>query len=79
MSSLTPWGTTGLHDAVIQSIDAIQAATGRRALVLLSDGSDRYSKATAGEALDRARRSDVMIYPIAIGGRAPSSSRSSRR
>jgi Ca-activated chloride channel homolog len=71
VSSLTPWGTTGLHDAVIQSIDAIQAATGRRALVLLSDGSDRYSKATAAEALDRARRSDVMVYPIAIGGVRP--------
>ena len=36
--------------------------------MLLSDGSDRYSKATAAEALDRARRSDVMVYPIAIGG-----------
>lgn len=71
LSALQPWGTTGLHDAVIQSIDAIQAAKGRRALVLLSDGSDRYSKATAAEALDRARRSDVMIYPIAIGATRP--------
>ena len=67
LSALTPWGTTGLLDAIIQSIDAIQAAKGRRALVLLSDGTDRYSSATAGDALDRARKSDVMIYPIAIG------------
>ena len=59
----TPFGTTGLHDAIIRSIDAIQAAKGRRALVLLSDGDDRYSKATAADALDRARRSDVMVYP----------------
>ena len=71
LSALTPWGTTGLHDAIIQSIDTIQAAKGRRALVLLSDGSDRYSKATAVEALDRARRSDVMVYPVAIGRRRP--------
>ena len=49
LSALKPWGTTGLHDAIIQSIDAIQAAKGRRALVLLSDGSDRYSKATAAD------------------------------
>ena len=28
------------------SIDAIQTAKGRRALVLLSDGNDRYSQAT---------------------------------
>jgi Ca-activated chloride channel family protein len=71
LSALAPWGTTGLHDALLQSIDAIQAAKGRRALLLLSDGSDRYSTATAAEALDRARGADVMIYPIAIGGARP--------
>ena len=71
IQALTPWGTTGLYDAIIQSIDAIQSARGRRALVLLSDGSDRYSKATAGEALSRARNSDVMVYPVTIGRTAP--------
>ena len=71
LDSLRPWGTTGLHDAIVASIDAIQPAKGRRALLLLSDGNDRYSTASAGDALDRARRSDVMIYPVAIGnGRA---------
>jgi Ca-activated chloride channel family protein len=72
LSEIKPWGTTGLHDAIIASIDAIQAAKGRRALVIVSDGNDRYSKATAADALDRARRSDVMVYPIAVGReRAP--------
>ena len=67
LAALKPWGTTGLHDAIIESIDAVQAAKGRRALVLLSDGTDRYSKASSSAALDRARRSDVMIYPLAFG------------
>ena len=71
LSALKPWGTTGLHDAIIESIDAVQAAKGRRALVLLSDGSDRYSKAPASAALERARRSDVMIYPVAFGRDRP--------
>jgi Ca-activated chloride channel family protein len=71
LSALKPWGTTGLHDAIVQSVDAVQAAKGRRALVLLSDGTDRYSKATAADALDRARHADVMIYPVAIGGTRP--------
>jgi len=71
LDGVRPWGTTGLHDAIIASIDAIQAAKGRRALVLLSDGTDRYSTATAAGALDRARASDVMIYPIAVGGSRP--------
>lgn len=72
LTRLEPFGTTGLHDAIIQTIDDVQPARGRRALVLLSDGDDRYSKATAAEALERARRSDVMIFPVALGpGRPP--------
>jgi Ca-activated chloride channel family protein len=71
VAGLQPWGTTGLHDAIIASIDAIQSARGRRALVLLSDGTDGYSTASASDALSRARRADVMIYPIALGRTRP--------
>ena len=71
LDQLQPWGTTGLYDAIIQSIEAIQAAKGRRALVVLSDGNDRYSTATAEQALDRARRSDVIVYPVALGRTRP--------
>ena len=72
VDALQPWGTTELHDAVIRSIDAIQSARGRRALLLLSDGNDRYSTASAADALERARHSDVMVYPFALGkGRPP--------
>ena len=59
LASLNPWGTTGLYDAIIESIDAIQEAKGRRALVLLSDGSDRYSKASASQALCQRRAAIV--------------------
>jgi Ca-activated chloride channel family protein len=71
LDALKPWGTTGLHDAIVSAVDAIQEAKGRRALVLLSDGTDRYSTASASAALDRARRSDVMIYPVAVGTARP--------
>jgi Ca-activated chloride channel family protein len=65
------FGSTSLHDAIIESIGAIQSASGRRALLLLSDGDDRYSRATAAEAISRARGSDVLAYPIALGTRRP--------
>ena len=68
---LDAFGTTGLHDAIIHAIDEVQPAKGRRALVLLSDGNDRYSQATAADALDRARRADVMIFPVALGRTRP--------
>jgi Ca-activated chloride channel family protein len=71
LDTIKPWGTTGLHDAIVSAIEAIQVAKGRRALVLLSDGTDRYSQASASDALERARRSDVMIYPVAIGAVRP--------
>src|SRR5262249_59079555 len=58
-------------DGILSSLDAIQSAKGRRAMVLLSDGNDRYSQASASDALDRARRSDVMIYPVTIGSTQP--------
>lgn len=65
------FGTTGLYDAIIRAIDLTQPGRGRRALVLLSDGDDRYSTASADAALDRARRSDVMVYPVALGRTRP--------
>jgi Ca-activated chloride channel family protein len=68
---LDAWGTTPLYDATLGALDAIQPARGRRALVLLSDGHDRYSTTAAADLIDRARRHDVLIYPIAIGAGRP--------
>jgi Ca-activated chloride channel homolog len=63
LTRLDAFGTTGLYDAIIAALDAIQPARGRRALVLLSDGSDRYSTVDSAAALARARVSDVLVYP----------------
>ncbi len=71
LARLDAWSTTSLYDAIITCLDAIQPATGRRAAILLSDGVDRYSHATASDALDRARRADVLVYPVALGKTRP--------
>src|SRR5262245_9959053 len=68
---LEAWGTTPLYDATRVALDKIQSAKGRRALVLLSDGTDRYSDTTATALVDEARRRDVLVYPIAIGPTRP--------
>ncbi|MBI4486532.1 MAG: VWA domain-containing protein, partial [Acidobacteria bacterium] len=60
---LDRWGTTPLYDAMAAAIDVVEPAKGRRALVLLSDGTDRYSRTSASELLDHARHSNVLIYP----------------
>jgi VWFA-related protein len=71
LDRLEPWGTTALYDATLEAVDAIEAARGRRALILLSDGNDRYSRASATDVVDAVRRKDVLIYPIAIGEKRP--------
>jgi VWFA-related protein len=44
LEALDPWSTTSLHDAIIKSVDLLEGETGRRAIVVLSDGADRYSR-----------------------------------
>jgi Ca-activated chloride channel family protein len=68
---LDRWGTTPLFDATRAAIDLIEPARGRRALILVSDGNDRYSETSSNELLEHARLSNVLIYPIAIGRSRP--------
>ena len=67
IAALDPWSTTALRDAIIASLDRLEAEPGRQALVLFSDGDDRYSRATEAEVIARARRGNALAYPITIG------------
>ncbi len=67
---LDPWSTTALRDAMIAMLDRLTDEPGRRAVVVFSDGADRYSRASENEVYDAARRSGSLIYPIVIGRRA---------
>ena len=71
LQSLDPWGSTALHDAVVTAFDAIEPATGRRALVLVSDGMERNSTRTAEDVLARVRASDVLAYPVVLQREVP--------
>jgi Ca-activated chloride channel family protein len=64
---LDPWSTTALHDAIVASLDRLESEPGRQALIVFSDGMDRYSTATAADVVTRARRSNALVYPIAFG------------
>lgn len=69
LDRLDRWGTTPLYDAIVSAIEAVQTATGRRALILLSDGHDRYSTISATDMIAQARRRDVLVYPVATDNR----------
>jgi Ca-activated chloride channel family protein len=71
LASLDAWSATALRDAIIRSIELIDGEHGRRAVVLVSDGRDRYSEASEADVLARVRRSNALVYPIALGGTRP--------
>jgi Ca-activated chloride channel family protein len=66
--SVRPWGTTALRDWLVSAFDRVEGRQGRQAIVLFSDGEDRYSRVPEVEVLDRARRSRALVYPVMIGG-----------
>jgi Ca-activated chloride channel family protein len=67
IEALDPWSTTALHDAIIATLDRLEPESGRQAIVVFSDGTDRYSRATAAQVVERARRSNALIYLVAFG------------
>ena len=71
IAALDPWSTTALHDAIIATLDRLEPEPGRQAIVVFSDGTDRYSQHKAAEVIERARRSNALIYPIAFGKTRP--------
>jgi len=71
ITSLDAWSTTALYDAIVATLDRLEPEAGRQAIVVFSDGADRYSEHKAADVLDRARRSNALIYPIAIGKTRP--------
>jgi Ca-activated chloride channel homolog len=71
IETLDPWSTTALHDAIIATLDRLESESGRQALIVFSDGADRYSTATAADVIARARRSNALVYPIAFGKERP--------
>jgi VWFA-related protein len=62
-------GGTLLYDAVLLASDEImKKQTGRKALILLSDGEDTGSKTTLRSAISSAQRSDSLIYTVFFKG-----------
>lgn len=70
IAALDAWSSTALYDTIVTTLDRLEGEPGRQALIVFSDGTDRYSHATEGDVLERARRSHALIYPITFGKNA---------
>jgi VWFA-related protein len=58
-------GGTALYDAVLLSSDELmKKQSGRKAVILLSDGVDNGSKVGISEAIESAQRTNTLVYSI---------------
>jgi Mg-chelatase subunit ChlD len=65
---LTPKGDTALYDAVVEGLRKVkEAPSGRRQLVLLSDGVTSAGTTTREESLVQAREAGVGIVSVGLG------------
>jgi Ca-activated chloride channel family protein len=74
VDGLAAKGGTALYDAIWKASELLGPEDGRKVLILLSDGRDEAysgiepgSLHTVDEALQRALREEVMIFPIGLG------------
>jgi Ca-activated chloride channel family protein len=67
LDSITPFGSTALHDALDKGArDIASHGEGRRAVVVLTDGLDNSSQRTSDEVIARSRALDVPIYVVSV-------------
>jgi VWFA-related protein len=64
---LSPWGSTVLYDVILRGVDMLGRQTGRKALVVFTDGEDQGSHAVIGDVERRLQASDVTLYMIGQG------------
>lgn len=67
LASVTPFGSTALHDALDKAArDLASHGEGRRAVVVLTDGVDTSSTSTPDQVIERSRALDVPIYAVSV-------------
>ena len=64
---LAPWGSTALYDVLLRGVEMLGRQTGRKALVVFTDGEDQGSHATINDVEHRLQSSDVTLYMIGQG------------
>ena len=67
-AQLRPNGKTALYDAILDGLERVQRGQyGKKALIVMSDGLDTYSRASLEDTLKAIKNSGVLVYAIGIG------------
>ncbi len=70
IQKITPRGNTELYDALAQAGKYLEASSGRRAIIVVTDGMDNASKINRETLLQQVGAGGYSIYTIGLGNRA---------
>jgi Ca-activated chloride channel family protein len=67
IDQLAAWGATALYDVIITGVDTLGRQSGRKALIVFTDGEDQGSHARIEDVEQRLQASDLTLYMIGQG------------
>lgn len=67
IDSLTSWGHTALYDVIVRGTELANDETGRKAMIVFTDGEDQGSHAGLEDVEHRLQASDLTLYMIGQG------------
>lgn len=70
VDALQPWGATSLYDAIQYALGRIRDQSGRKAVVVFSDGADTASQADQDDVVGLAKAVEATLYTVGIGSGA---------
>lgn len=69
VQKLVPRGNTALFDALAQGGKYFEAASGRKAIIVVTDGMDNASKLNRDAAIRQAEQGGYSIYTVGLGNK----------
>jgi VWFA-related protein len=64
---LAPWGGTAFYEVILRALEMQGRGTGRRAVVIFTDGEDRNSHVLIADAERQLEGSDSTVYIVGLG------------
>lgn len=69
LDSLRAGNSTALYDAIyLAAEEKLKGETGRKVIIVITDGDDTSSKLRKADAIEAAQRNDAIIYGIGVRG-----------
>ena len=66
INSMEADGGTALYDAIAHTIRKLRTMSGKKAIILLSDGDDTHSQLIFDDVLDYSAHSDILVYAVGL-------------